>query len=132
MLLPSIGTSSYCTCIIDLVRIYECRAGRKGSAAAKGAGDDASSDNAANALVLSGPEKKHHKVRSSKRRNGGLCVGIGHSAQLLHHTILARVCLQVYVVELTRKPLFPGIYTPVMVSKNEVLIKEIMETKRQG
>ena len=39
---------------------------------------------------------------------------------------------QVYVVELTRKPLFPGIYTPVHVSKNEKLIKEIMETKKQG
>ena len=52
-----------------------------------------------NALVLSGPERKHHKV---------------------------------YVVELTRKPLFPGIYTPVMITKNEPLIKEIMDTKRQG
>lgn len=40
--------------------------------------------------------------------------------------------LQVYVVELSRKPLFPGIYAPVMVNKNEALIKEIMETKRQG
>lgn len=36
------------------------------------------------------------------------------------------------MVELTRKPLFPGIYTPVMVTKNERLIKEIMETKKQG
>lgn len=58
-----------------------------------------SSSNSENALVVSGPERKHHKV---------------------------------YVVELTRKPLFPGIYTPVMVSKNEKLIKEIMETKKQG
>ena len=39
---------------------------------------------------------------------------------------------QVYVVELTRKPLFPGIYTPVLINKNEKLIKEIMETKKQG
>jgi Lon-like ATP-dependent protease len=39
---------------------------------------------------------------------------------------------QVFVVELSRKPLFPGIYTPVMVTKNEKLIKEIMETKKQG
>ena len=37
-----------------------------------------------------------------------------------------------YVVELTRKPLFPGIYTPVLINKNEKLIKEIMETKKQG
>ncbi|GAX85453.1 hypothetical protein CEUSTIGMA_g12869.t1 [Chlamydomonas eustigma] len=52
-----------------------------------------------NALVVSSPERKHHKV---------------------------------YVVELSRKPLFPGIYTPVMVNKNEKLIKEIMDTKKQG
>ena len=45
---------------------------------------------------------------------------------------LHTVSPQVYVVELTRKPLFPGIYTPVHVSKNEKLIKEIMETKKQG
>ncbi|KAJ9508111.1 hypothetical protein QJQ45_021406, partial [Haematococcus lacustris] len=38
----------------------------------------------------------------------------------------------VFVVELTRKPLFPGIYTPVTISKNEKLIKEIMDTKKQG
>lgn len=56
-------------------------------------------DSSSNALVLSGPEKKHHKV---------------------------------FVVELSRKPLFPGIYTPVMVSKNEKLIKEITEAKKQG
>lgn len=37
-----------------------------------------------------------------------------------------------YVVELTRKPLFPGIFTPVLISKNEKLIKEIMDTKKQG
>lgn len=35
------------------------------------------------------------------------------------------------MVELGRKPLFPGIYTPVMI-KNEKLIKEIMEIKKQG
>ncbi|GIL92222.1 hypothetical protein Vretimale_18475 [Volvox reticuliferus] len=51
------------------------------------------------ALVPSGPERKHHKV---------------------------------FVVELSRKPLFPGIYTPVMINKNEALVKEIMEVKKQG
>ncbi|PNH10234.1 Lon protease, mitochondrial [Tetrabaena socialis] len=39
---------------------------------------------------------------------------------------------KVFVVELARKPLFPGIYTPVMIKKNEALLKEIMEVKRQG
>ncbi len=34
------------------------------------------------------------------------------------------------MVELTRKPLFPGIYTPVLVLKNEKLIKEVMEAKK--
>jgi Lon-like ATP-dependent protease len=38
----------------------------------------------------------------------------------------------VYAVELARKPLFPGIYTPVMIQKNEKLIKEIVEAKKQG
>lgn len=47
-------------------------------------------------------------------------------------TVVHTPLVQVYVVELTRKPLFPGIYTPVMVTKNERLIKEIMETKKQG
>jgi Lon-like ATP-dependent protease len=51
------------------------------------------------ALVPSGPERKHHKV---------------------------------FVVELSRKPLFPGIYTPVMINKNEALVKEILEVKKQG
>jgi hypothetical protein len=51
------------------------------------------------ALVPSGPERKHHKV---------------------------------FVVELSRKPLFPGIYTPLLVNKNEALVKEIMELKKQG
>jgi len=69
--------------------------------AGEGAGDGSSTSPAAGdgALVVSGPERKHHKV---------------------------------FVVELGRKPLFPGIYTPVMVTKNERLIKEIMETKKQG
>ncbi|KXZ44915.1 hypothetical protein GPECTOR_61g868 [Gonium pectorale] len=39
---------------------------------------------------------------------------------------------KVFVVELSRKPLFPGIYTPVIISKNEALVKEIMEVKKQG
>ncbi|GLC44772.1 hypothetical protein PLESTB_001216500 [Pleodorina starrii] len=62
-----------------------------GSSGAKGSPEDA--------LVPSGPERKHHKV---------------------------------FVVELSRKPLFPGIYTPVMINKNEALVKEIMEVKKQG
>lgn len=37
-----------------------------------------------------------------------------------------------FVVELSRKPLFPGIYTPVLVLKNERLIKEVMEAKKAG
>jgi hypothetical protein len=36
------------------------------------------------------------------------------------------------VVELNRKPLFPGIYAPVMVQKSEKLLKEIEEMRRQG
>ncbi|KAI8475159.1 MAG: Lon protease C-terminal proteolytic domain-containing protein [Monoraphidium minutum] len=39
---------------------------------------------------------------------------------------------KVFVVELSRKPLFPGIYTPVLVLKNEKLIKEVMEAKKHG
>lgn len=39
---------------------------------------------------------------------------------------------QVFVVELARKPLFPGIYTPVMVSGSEALIREITEARKQG
>lgn len=46
------------------------------------------------------------------------------------HTLVRGV--QVFVVELSRKPLFPGIYTPVVVQKNERLIKEVTEAKRQG
>jgi Lon-like ATP-dependent protease len=38
----------------------------------------------------------------------------------------------VLVVELSRKPLFPGIYTPVLVLKNEKLVKEVMEAKKHG
>lgn len=40
--------------------------------------------------------------------------------------------LQLYVVKLQRKPLFPGIYTPVTVTNNAKLIKEIMERKQSG
>lgn len=47
------------------------------------------------------------------------------------NTVFCFPSWQVFVVELTRKPLFPGIYTPVMV-KNERLLKEIAETKKQG
>ncbi|GFH12404.1 Lon protease homolog, partial [Haematococcus lacustris] len=72
--------------------------GSDGSSTVPEAGASDSS-NSERALVLSGPERKHHKV---------------------------------FVVELTRKPLFPGIYTPVTISKNEKLIKEIMDTKKQG
>jgi Lon-like ATP-dependent protease len=36
------------------------------------------------------------------------------------------------MVELSRKPLFPGVYTPVLVHKNERLIKEVLEQKKQG
>eukprot|EP00878_Enallax_costatus_P038130 GHUV01043289.1.p1 GENE.GHUV01043289.1~~GHUV01043289.1.p1 ORF type:complete len:305 (+),score=59.91 GHUV01043289.1:230-1144(+) len=39
---------------------------------------------------------------------------------------------KMFVVELQRKPLFPGIYTPVLVLKNEALIKEVMEAKKHG
>ncbi|KAG1661222.1 hypothetical protein FOA52_008267 [Chlamydomonas sp. UWO 241] len=39
---------------------------------------------------------------------------------------------KVFVVELTRKPLFPGIYTPVTVTKNERMIKDILEMKKAG
>lgn len=46
--------------------------------------------------------------------------------------ICAVACVQVFVVELQRKPLFPGIYTPVLVLKNEALIKEVMEAKKHG
>jgi Lon-like ATP-dependent protease len=38
----------------------------------------------------------------------------------------------VFVVELGRKPLFPGIYTPVLVLKNERLIREVTEAKKNG
>ncbi|GFR50901.1 hypothetical protein Agub_g13195 [Astrephomene gubernaculifera] len=71
-------------------------AGSSGSNSNGRSGADASADDA---LVPSGPERKHHKV---------------------------------FVVELSRKPLFPGIYTPVIISKNEALVKEILEVKRQG
>jgi Lon-like ATP-dependent protease len=39
---------------------------------------------------------------------------------------------QMFVVELSRKPLFPGIYTPVLVHNNEKLIKEVQEQRRAG
>jgi Lon-like ATP-dependent protease len=42
------------------------------------------------------------------------------------------IASQLYVVELGRKPLFPGIYTPVMIQKNERLLKEIADMRRQG
>jgi Lon-like ATP-dependent protease len=38
----------------------------------------------------------------------------------------------VFVVELSRKPLFPGIYAPIVVQKNERLIKEVTEAKKAG
>mmetsp|Transcript_22464 Transcript_22464/g.62033 ORF Transcript_22464/g.62033 Transcript_22464/m.62033 type:complete len:1027 (-) Transcript_22464:288-3368(-) len=41
-----------------------------------------------------------------------------------HHKLL--------VVELNRKPLFPGIYAPVMVNNNAKLIKEILDAKKAG
>ena len=86
-----------------------------------------------NALVLSGPERRHHKVRRESRNHGG--DGEVETKQNWKQSGIEdayRYGLQVYVVELSRKPLFPGIYTPVMVSKNEKLIKEILETKKQG
>lgn len=64
-----------------------------------GSGSAGSGSSTGDALVPSGPERKHHKV---------------------------------FVVELSRKPLFPGIYTPVIINKNEALVKEILEVKRQG
>jgi Lon-like ATP-dependent protease len=39
---------------------------------------------------------------------------------------------QLYVVKLHRKPLFPGIYTPVTITNNERLIREIREKKAGG
>uniref|UniRef100_A0A383VUK5 Lon protease homolog n=1 Tax=Tetradesmus obliquus TaxID=3088 RepID=A0A383VUK5_TETOB len=39
---------------------------------------------------------------------------------------------KMFVVELSRKPLFPGIYTPVLVHNNAQLIKEVQEQRRQG
>ncbi|KAG2430217.1 hypothetical protein HXX76_010316 [Chlamydomonas incerta] len=72
------------------------------SAAGGSSGSSSSSSSGASsgdALVPSGPERRHHKV---------------------------------FVVELSRKPLFPGIYTPVIISKNEALVKEIMDVKKQG
>jgi hypothetical protein len=49
-------------------------------------------------------------------------------------TVIIPCCLaaQMFVVELSRKPLFPGIYTPVLVHNNEKLIKEVQEQRRQG
>ena len=97
-----------------------------GKAAAAGDGD--ASEN--KALVLSGPERKHHKV--SESASGGV-EGCALPAPPLKSSLaLIRYMMQVYVVELTRKPLFPGIYTPVTISKNEKLIKEITEAKKQG
>lgn len=40
--------------------------------------------------------------------------------------------LQLYAVTLHRKPLFPGIYTPVTIKNNAKLIREIMEKKQGG
>lgn len=39
---------------------------------------------------------------------------------------------QLFVVKLHRKPLFPGIYTPVTITNNARLIKDISEKKRSG
>ena len=104
-------TSSRCFLLIQQVIVHE-HSHRNRSKPSKQsrevkAESDASSElisgdsisTSSNALVLSGPEKRHHKV---------------------------------FAVELSRKPLFPGIYTPVMVTKNEKLIKEITEAKKQG
>ncbi len=47
--------------------------------------------------------------------------------------LCAVVCdVQLYVVKLHRKPLFPGIYTPVTITNNAGLIKEISDRKRAG
>ncbi|KAG2492403.1 hypothetical protein HYH03_009349 [Edaphochlamys debaryana] len=70
-----------------------------GDSSSGGASSSGSRPARDDALVPSGPERRHHKV---------------------------------FVVELTRKPLFPGIYTPVIISKNEALVKEIMDVKKQG
>jgi Lon-like ATP-dependent protease len=45
---------------------------------------------------------------------------------------MLRCLLQLYVVKLNRKPLFPGIYTPVTITNNAGLIKEISDKKRSG
>ena len=50
---------------------------------------------------------------------------------LLCYAVL-RCLLQLYVVKLNRKPLFPGIYTPVTITNNAGLIKEISDKKRSG
>ena len=62
-----------------------------------------------------------------------LCTTLARHASL--STLAAPAPLdprQMFVVELSRKPLFPGIYTPVLVHNNEKLIKEVQEQRRQG
>jgi Lon-like ATP-dependent protease len=51
---------------------------------------------------------------------------------VLVHCLLPSPAAQMFVVELSRKPLFPGIYTPVLVHNNEKLIKEVQEQRRAG
>lgn len=47
--------------------------------------------------------------------------------------VLCVLCrLQLYAVQLHRKPLFPGIYTPVTIKNNAKLIREIMDKKQGG
>lgn len=51
---------------------------------------------------------------------------------VIRSAVLRCACVQLYVVKLHRKPLFPGIYTPVTITNNERLIREIREKKAGG
>lgn len=77
-------------------------------------------------MIEGAPQSKRKGAGSTASQSGGGAGSERALPQCPPHP------LQVFVVELSRKPLFPGIYTPVLVLKNERLIKEVMEAKKHG
>ncbi|KAF8065961.1 lon protease [Scenedesmus sp. PABB004] len=73
-------------------------------------------------ILRSWTEKKGDGGADGKDAGSGVLVP--HSPEHKHR--------KMFVVELGRKPLFPGIYTPVLVLKNERLIREVMDARKAG
>eukprot|EP00882_Tetradesmus_deserticola_P008664 GHRQ01009135.1.p1 GENE.GHRQ01009135.1~~GHRQ01009135.1.p1 ORF type:complete len:137 (+),score=45.01 GHRQ01009135.1:260-670(+) len=69
---------------------------------------------------------------SSAAAGGGRDGGKDEAAGMLMPNSPEHKHRKMFVVELSRKPLFPGIYTPVLVHNNEALIREVQEQRRAG